>query len=669
MRYLVRSFFFFLSLLPFCWIQGDTTTFSRDRITGFYTEFVCEEKDTTAAVNLTPDCSSHGGITPTPPPPPPPAHPVAPTHVKGYFPIVVSNLTTQPNDQVYVTVVNNSLTQILYLKGSFPGQMAIENVSSTTFTPDFAYPLTSFPTSTTGADDFLIYMPNAMNAGRITFSIGTPVYMLNNTPTLTLTAPPSYVFYDPNFNVLNDFVELTITKLPAHPTNPGQINYQPFIDTTQVDNLGLPIKLGFYTLNTAAPTVVTPYIPSATPSTNPTGFSLDRDTLFGNIIGALTSPWDDLAIPFYTDPYSPGMPTTYLRILAPKTATTTTPNPLPQPVADYAIPQFPLDYITSPTNYLDTLFAFYSGGPNLYIQADGTGSGEIYSGSVTGMADFRTFTFTSTHYTITLSEEDTTTKAIYGTTLPFVSADAPALDVIILQKYFGAAFSAGLLGVSGTFDVSMAPLNGTTLITHCPGSGGVEPLYYLPSEGYNGYNLYAQNLHANAVVPQNPPTPPPLSTEGLCYAFDYDDVLTISSTLSLPASTLASSNVYAILTLESVPTVPTGVFDDPTTYTLTFTIPMGPPNNPNTLLYRQGNSGAWLTASSSVPITGVVSTDANPFQINYNGLLFTIFPKYQFLQPINAYTTAHNAVIGGAVFTPNVASAPTAFTISHLPSH
>jgi hypothetical protein len=165
-------------------------------------------------------------------------------------------------------------------------------------------------------------------------------------------------------------------------------------------------------------------------------------------------------------------------------------------------------------------------------------------------------------------------------------------------------------------------------------------------------------LHDNAVVPENPPTPAPLSTEGLCYAFDYDDVLTISSTLSLPASTLVSSNVYAILTLASVLTIPTGVFDDPTTYTLTFTIPMG-----QSLFYRQGSSGSFLQATTATPIPNVVSTSANPFQVQFNSLIFNVFPKYQFMQPVNAYTTAHNAFIQAAVFTPNVMSAPTAFTI------
>lgn len=660
--YMMRYFSAFLFSLSFSLVQGDTP-FSRGRVTGFYDEFLSEEKDIVATVDLTTPPSPVGSSTSTPPspPPPPPTNPVAPAPVKGYFPIVISNQTTQSNSQVYVLITNNGETQILKLRGKFPGEMSSDSVSSTTFTPDYSYALTSFPTSTTGSNDFLIYVPNTMNSGRINFSIGTYLYFQNNTPTLTLTAPISYTFSDPNFNVLYDFAELTITKLPAHPSHPEWVSYQPFLDTTQVDNWGLPIQLGLYTLNTNQPTVVTPYIPAGAPGTNPAGFSGNRDTLMTTIVAGLTSPWSNLAIPFYTTPYAPGAVSTYLRILAPKTGTAVT---LPQPQLNYAIPQFPLTYITSPTNYLGTLFTFYVTN-SLYIQADGTtGSGQTYQGTVAaGVVGSRTFTFTSSSYSTTLLESSITTTQLYGTTLSFTTGSAPTNDITILQKYFGSAFSVGLLGVAGVFASSGTSLNGTTLVSHLPGSGGVTPLYYTPAGGYNGYNLYAQYLHANAILPTSPPYTAPLPTEGLCYAFDYDDTLGMSSTVSEPATTLSSSNVYAILTLGPIPTVPTGVFTDSTSYTLTFTIPAR-----QTLQYRQGSSGPFLTATSGTPIAGVVSTSSNPFQIKYDNLNFTVFPKYQFLQPIDQYITNHNAVIQAAIFTPNIAAAPTAFTITNLPS-
>jgi hypothetical protein len=641
-----RYFFASISLLIFFAKPLTPTSY-----TEFYNQFVEEN------ANRAPEDSQIGDSFP-PTPPTPPSQAIAPAPKKGFFPVVISNGSTQSNNQVYMIVLNNGLTQVLYLRGKFPGEMAISAVTGNTYSPDFSYPLSDLPTSTTGSDDFLMYVPNEMKSGRIYFSIGNPLYLLNNTT--SVTAPQSFSFHDPNFNVLYDFAELTITKITP-PTPASDIKYQPFLDTTQVDNWSLPIMLGLYSLNLDNPTVKTPYQPAGAPATNFAGFSGNRDTLINTIVTGLTSPaWDQLALPFHTDPYSPGVPTTYLRILAPKTGTTQT---LPQPEGDYTIPQFPLNYLTTPTDFLTLLYNFYPGVPSLYIKADG-GSNQIYQGVASG----DTFTFTSTsnsNHKLTLSKSAITVSQMYGGVLPFVNMGAPAGDIPIIQKLFGSAFTVGLLGVPSLFDSAGAPLDDNNLMDHLPRVGGpiTAPAYYntpaiFPSASYD---LYAELLHSVAILPTSPPYPssPGLPTVGLCYAYDYDDALGMSSTVAPPATTKNSENIYAILTLGTIPTIPTGVYDDGTTYNLTFTFPPSV-----TFKYRQGTSGPFTTATSPAVIPAVTSTSDNPFQISHNGKIFNVFPKYQFFQPIDKFTTPYDAVIQGTTFTPDVPAAPTGFTIA-----
>jgi hypothetical protein len=59
------------------------------------------------------------------------------------------------------------------------------------------------------------------------------------------------------------------------------------------------------------------------------------------------------------------------------------------------------------------------------------------------------------------------------------------------------------------------------------------------------------------------------------------------------------------------------------------------------------------------------STSADPFQIEYNTKVYTVFPKYQFLQPVDEFNSVQQAVIQGVTFTPSgPATAPTGFTIA-----
>ena len=429
--------------------------------------------------------------------------------------------------------------------------------------------------------------------------------------------------------------------------------------------MALPIKLGFYSYDAANPTTVTPFIGGiGTPATNPVGFAIARDTLINNIVNGMiassaSNTWKNLAIPFYTDPYSPTTPTTYLRVMAPKHG-----GAVPEPQLNYQVPVFPSTYLTNngnAFNYIQTIFTFYSGA-SLYIQTDaGGGSGEVYKGDVSGT----TFTFIGqTHptYTVTLDQNALTIQNMFSGTPPMTNTGmTPAIDVSILADYFSSAFVVGLLGTS-LFD-PVTPLSEANLLKHLPqNTGTVSPPYYTNNFGSvptsnPGYDIYAQLLHQNAILPASPPFNNPYPTLGLCYAYDFDDTLGFSSAITPPATTPDTTNLYSIITIANVGTLPTGVFDDPNTYNLTFTFT-------GTFGYRQGSSGSFTTATSPAPVMNVTSTSSNPFQIQYNGNIYVVFPKYQFLQPVAQYTSVQNAVLQNTTFTPDSNTAPTAFVIA-----
>jgi hypothetical protein len=399
-------------------------------------------------------------------------------------------------------------------------------------------------------------------------------------------------------------------------------------------------------------------------TTNLAGFTQGRDALIATLLaGLLPAPsWGQLAVPFYTDPYTPGVPLTYLRVLAPKISGQTN---FPQPISNYVIPTFPSTYLTTFTvNYLTTdLFPYYAGPPFLYIQAD-TGSGQTYKGVASGS----TFTFTSTTNpanVITIAQSDMTVANMFSGAIP-VTGMAPPNDQVAISAYFSTAFVVGLLGVATVFDSSMVPLNQANLRLHNPPPTTMPPYYNPTFVGGPWYDLYAQLLHNNAIVPTNPPYSVPLPTLGLCYAFDYDDKLAISSSVTPNAATPTNDNIYALYTINSILTKPTGVFDDPASYDLY----LNPLPSGYMFQYRQGTSGGWTTFVPMTTLTAVTSTKASPFQVLYTNtgtsasVIITLFPKYQFALPVNQYGQNEQNVIAGILFTPDNPAAPTTFTLT-----
>ena len=126
----MRYFFILIACLSSAFATA-ADTFSQDRLTAFYEEYLDEEKLvlynahlTSAPTTPTPSpAPSPLPPPPTPPPPPPtpPTNPLNPAPITGYLPVVISNTTGQPDDQIYVILAGqqtpSNLTQYYFQLG------------------------------------------------------------------------------------------------------------------------------------------------------------------------------------------------------------------------------------------------------------------------------------------------------------------------------------------------------------------------------------------------------------------------------------------------------------------------------------------------------------------------------------------------------------------------
>lgn len=152
-------------------IHADSHTFSKDRLEAFYEAFGCEEKNELAAAGVTSPCSETFNNSPFPPTPPGSTDPAPKT---GYLTLVISNQTGQPDNQVYLLGLPAGSTQFFTQTGApFAGALVAVPITASTFSADPAYsiPLSSLQKCSTGAHDYLVYIPPA-SSDRMYFSIG-----------------------------------------------------------------------------------------------------------------------------------------------------------------------------------------------------------------------------------------------------------------------------------------------------------------------------------------------------------------------------------------------------------------------------------------------------------------------------------------------------------------
>src|SRR5260221_13975089 len=149
---------------------SDFETFISDSET-FYIDYLSEQKDIDATVNLG---SPAGPLSLTPPPlTPPPPNPPAPPSLDGFLPFVIVNSSGLPDNEVFITVigtqVGSSPQPQLYITFDSMGvgtATVLTSMSSGTV-PSVALNAISVPMT---ANTYTLYMP-PISGGRIYFSM------------------------------------------------------------------------------------------------------------------------------------------------------------------------------------------------------------------------------------------------------------------------------------------------------------------------------------------------------------------------------------------------------------------------------------------------------------------------------------------------------------------
>ncbi|MCX6990656.1 MAG: beta-1,3-glucanase family protein [Chlamydiae bacterium] len=682
----MKKLLFSLTCFTSIFVQANDDTFSADRITTFESEFTCDEKQDLYDADLTSPCigantpgSGPTPFPPSPPTPPPPKNPLNPAPKKNYLPVVISNTTGLPASDVYVTLagqqVPSNLANYFFKLGAF-GVMSPVIGSSTTFSPNYSYPLNLLPRSSTGVNDYLVYVPN-LDGARFYFTIRAPMYLASADGGIisgpTYYAAPSGTIPDPNFYNLFESIEATFFPHGGS-SSPSQIPWTASVNTTEVDAFGLPISIAYYSYNPATPSAVTPMLQNSnalpsgfgTPfgysgiSGSPTGNTTRSEILLsitsglstGDLTGQTPKIWPKLEIPFYTNPYDLTGTETDLRIISPKQG------------IDGGV--FPTDYLSGTSygadpSFLDQLYTYYQTN-TLYMSSSGAPGSAIYSGTSNGTT--LTFTvFSGAGATCTLNKSDITAIQMYNGTQPMQGgADGPALG-----SQFGDAFTVGLLPgtIGGTSADPMVVTSAFWQTAHV--NDYYAPEYIVTGSGGPWMNLYADLMHSVAVRSTVSGTNPDLSGIGLCYGYDDDDSLGMSGTITPANTTPNTSNPYLGITLGAVDTTIPDPYIDTNTYTVTFTFPAG-----RSLQYKQGN-GSWTTVTSSQLIAGLTSNSSNPLYISYTNQQgtsqFIVYFYYTFLEPVGTYNAASTSIINSTTFTNNSSggSTPTIFTIDLSP--
>lgn len=181
----------FVSLL-----HADSTTFSKDRLTGFYDAFFCEEKADLAQAGLSSPCTVSPGnhVSPLPPPPPPtpPPNPTPPPSIAGLLPIVIVNNSSLPDSEVFILVQGRVPVNGPQVFVSFNG--AGVGTNHITVSGDngstFSQPLSFFPASSGG---HVLYLPQ----------IDSFIVLISLKSKLNIPVIPAGI-QDPAFNDPND---------------------------------------------------------------------------------------------------------------------------------------------------------------------------------------------------------------------------------------------------------------------------------------------------------------------------------------------------------------------------------------------------------------------------------------------------------------------------------
>lgn len=634
-----------------------------------------------------------------------------PTPKFGYLPFIITNNTGVSDSEVYVLFEGDykTTTSNLYFFGLNESTSPPMGVyypvipQPGTLSANYSYPLSSLPKSSTGDNDYLVYVPSCPS-NRFYFSINSPMYLQADSTVMptNIAAPTYYAFYDPNYSNLFESIEMSFILNPASYAGPGYIYWTSSINTTEVDAFGIPMRIQYQSYNPASPSSMTPIIQDS--NALPSGFGVGglsgnttRGEILTSVVSSLTSGdltgqtpkiWPKLAIPFYTNPYAKTGLQTYLRVLSPKQSLGNDANPTvvgnlttqhlaavngnnPTTFYNYNYPPFPMDYLTNniygnANSFATNAFTYYQTNP-LYISTGG-GSPLVYEGISTGSEPTQTLTFTQVGGSdrSTFDETDMNTFKMYSGSQIFSGGSFADQ----LGFYFGDAFTVNFIGGTVGSQNTASPPNDAINITDAI---TWEPYYisrYYTSDfpnftGGPWMDLYANSLH-NVAIRNTSSTF--LDGVGLCYAYDFDDSLGFSGTITPSNITPLSLSPYASITLGVVDTSIPDPYSDSNTYNVTFNFPSG-----SSYALEYSNGGGYTSVTSGQTVNGLTSNRATPLNLHYtNGQgptgdhYFNVYLYYQFLQPTGAYDSSTDAIINASTFTPN-SSTPTGFTINLLP--
>ena len=633
-----------------------------------------------------------------------------PAPKKNYIPIVLTNNTTLPDTEVYVLFEgkykypNGGLFFFQLTEFTSPpmGVYAPVTPATTTLSTNYSYQLSTLPRSSTGPNDYLVYVPNCPS-NRFYFSINSPMFLESDASPNNISAPSYFAFYDPNYSNIYESVEMAF--IPDGGTGGDLIPWTASMNTTEVDAFGFPIRIQYQSYAPATPTSVTPMVQD--PNALPSGFGVGglsgattRSTIITSILNSLTTGdltlqppkiWPKLALPFYTNPYAGSGLQTYLRVLSPKQSVggsaapseiggltsqhLPTVQPGPTQFLNYNYPPFPMNYLTANTygnanSFADNLMAHYTSGTTLYISTGG-GTPTVYQGVTTGSTPNQVMTFTGisgshTGQVNTINESDINTFKMYsGSQLMTGGSDGD-----LLGFYFGDAFTVGLIGGAvGTQNSGPPPndpINVTDAVTWEP---FYTPMYYTAQYAFSGgpwMDLYSDSLHHIAVRNSVGSW---LNGVGLCYGYDFDDSLGFSGTITPASTTLDTLSPYLSVTLGEIDTSVPDPYSDSTAYSVTFNFPS---DVSHALQYSQGG-GPYINVTNGSTVPGLVSSRSNKLNLHYtNGQgptgdhYFDVYLYYQFIQPTSVYNGFTTGIINSTTINPNSAT-PTSFTINLLP--
>lgn len=624
-----------IALLAFCWLavlHADSDTFSVSRIENFSNTFLLEERELLAEVKLAPPVTA-----PTPAPGPSPIPP-PPPHMSGFVAMQVINNTGHPDDAVYITVKGQNGSSDACFLGITNGIGSYVLASSSTFSLNYSYLLSTLP-GTTGQRYF--YVPQPFISARAYFSINYPMYLGVDTAVspATITDPNSFSLHDPNYYTLYDKVEFTYNNPVASP------GANLFINPTAVDFFSLPIALQ----------MINP-IPGGLSTS---GLAISRNTVLTGAQTVFTTfdltsshVWNLLNLPYVGTDGS-----TTLRIASPGTASATGASSVnPTQV-------FPSDYLSNAVtygfNYVTDVWNFYNAGNQLRIDATeicasfgpGCASPSFpayyhFTGTVDGGGNFN-FVNDTANFTFTINAPPPTNCNPFFAGGGFNdTGEANNTPGAIIIRQFTSAFDVGILPKNfptGTF------MNQAYFVSQKSSYYTNNPQWGAPG-ATNGpfYDLYSKALHSFGYP---------------IYTFAYDDELGQDGTLVGNVETL---NTSVVITLEGVDTLVPNPYEDPTTqYTVTFNFN---PTHTN-LFYRQGTSGAFLSATNAVPIPGLFSSQESTKQLqimcrdeNCNYQTLTLYLKYNIVLPqVSDFTLASGITFTHGSPTTNVTVAIPAF--------